>query len=104
MRRGTDQGLAAQTPSSPWPLHILSSTGRIPAWLQGTLLRNGPGMHTVGESRYNHWFDGLALLHSFTIRDGESAAAATAAVRGPRQQAYSLSVIEVRGGKWVSPG
>ncbi|KAJ8785863.1 hypothetical protein J1605_006823 [Eschrichtius robustus] len=46
-------------------------TGRIPAWLQGTLLRNGPGMHTVGETRYNHWFDGLALLHSFTIRDGE---------------------------------
>ncbi|XP_042775314.1 beta,beta-carotene 15,15'-dioxygenase isoform X3 [Panthera leo] len=28
-------------------------------------------MHTVGETRYNHWFDGLALLHSFTIRDGE---------------------------------
>nr|XP_048293311.1 beta,beta-carotene 15,15'-dioxygenase isoform X1 [Myodes glareolus] len=46
-------------------------TGKIPAWLQGTLLRNGPGMHTVGESRYNHWFDGLALLHSFSIRDGE---------------------------------
>ncbi|XP_007182652.2 beta,beta-carotene 15,15'-dioxygenase [Balaenoptera acutorostrata] len=46
-------------------------TGRIPAWLQGTLLRNGPGMHTVGETRYNHWFDGLALLHSFTIGDGE---------------------------------
>ncbi|XP_007452601.1 PREDICTED: beta,beta-carotene 15,15'-monooxygenase [Lipotes vexillifer] len=46
-------------------------TGRIPAWLQGTLLRNGPGMHTVGETRYNHRFDGLALLHSFTIRDGE---------------------------------
>lgn len=46
-------------------------TGRIPAWLQGTLLRNGPGMHTVGETRYNHWFDGLALLHSFTIRDGK---------------------------------
>nr|AAG15381.1 beta, beta-carotene 15,15'-dioxygenase [Mus musculus] len=46
-------------------------TGSIPAWLQGTLLRNGPGMHTVGESKYNHWFDGLALLHSFSIRDGE---------------------------------
>ncbi|XP_006152649.1 beta,beta-carotene 15,15'-dioxygenase [Tupaia chinensis] len=48
-----------------------SVTGKIPAWLQGTLLRNGPGMHTVGETSYNHWFDGLALLHSFTIRDGE---------------------------------
>nr|KAF6285275.1 beta-carotene oxygenase 1 [Myotis myotis] len=46
-------------------------TGKIPTWLQGTLLRNGPGKHTVGETRYNHWFDGLALLHSFTIRDGE---------------------------------
>ncbi|KAM6223808.1 beta,beta-carotene 15,15'-dioxygenase [Rhynchocyon petersi] len=46
-------------------------TGKIPTWLQGTLLRNGPGMHTVGETRYNHWFDGLALLHSFTIRDSE---------------------------------
>ncbi|ELK14433.1 Beta,beta-carotene 15,15'-monooxygenase [Pteropus alecto] len=46
-------------------------TGKIPTWLQGILLRNGPGMHTVGKTRYNHWFDGLALLHSFTIRDGE---------------------------------
>lgn len=46
-------------------------TGSIPSWLQGTLLRNGPGMHTVGDSKYNHWFDGLALLHSFSIRDGE---------------------------------
>ncbi|XP_062966855.1 beta,beta-carotene 15,15'-dioxygenase [Cynocephalus volans] len=45
--------------------------GKIPTWLQGILLRNGPGMHTVGETRYNHWFDGLALLHSFSIRDGE---------------------------------
>ncbi|XP_012860604.1 beta,beta-carotene 15,15'-dioxygenase [Echinops telfairi] len=46
-------------------------TGKIPTWLQGILLRNGPGMHSVGETRYNHWFDGLALLHSFTIRDSE---------------------------------
>lgn len=45
--------------------------GQIPAWLQGTLLRNGPGMHTVGETRYNHWFDGMALIHSFTIQNGE---------------------------------
>ncbi|CAO2609796.1 Beta,beta-carotene 15,15'-dioxygenase [Lemmus lemmus] len=27
-------------------------------------------MHTIGDSKYNHWFDGLALLHSFSIRDG----------------------------------
>uniref|UniRef100_A0A8C5N3V2 Beta-carotene oxygenase 1 n=1 Tax=Leptobrachium leishanense TaxID=445787 RepID=A0A8C5N3V2_9ANUR len=45
--------------------------GHIPKWLQGTLLRNGPGKHSVGDMSYNHWFDGLALLHSFTFKDGE---------------------------------
>ncbi|KAM4614178.1 beta,beta-carotene 15,15'-dioxygenase [Discoglossus pictus] len=45
--------------------------GQIPKWLQGTLLRNGPGIHSVGDMTYNHWFDGLALLHSFTFKDGE---------------------------------
>jgi carotenoid cleavage dioxygenase-like enzyme len=33
--------------------------GRIPAWLTGTLVRNGPSKYGVGEQRYKHWFDGL---------------------------------------------
>ncbi|XP_073438477.1 beta,beta-carotene 15,15'-dioxygenase [Dendrobates tinctorius] len=45
--------------------------GCIPKWLKGTLLRNGPGKHSVGEMSYNHWFDGLSLLHSFTFKNGE---------------------------------
>ncbi|XP_066569909.1 beta,beta-carotene 15,15'-dioxygenase [Amia ocellicauda] len=45
--------------------------GTLPDWLQGTLVRNGPGMFSVGETSYNHWFDGMALLHSFTIKDGD---------------------------------
>lgn len=45
--------------------------GQLPTWLQGILLRNGPGMHTVGDTKYNHWFDGLALLHSFTFKNGK---------------------------------
>ncbi|RMC09252.1 hypothetical protein DUI87_14260 [Hirundo rustica rustica] len=45
--------------------------GHLPTWLQGILLRNGPGMHTIGDSKYNHWFDGMALLHSFTFKNGE---------------------------------
>ncbi|KAJ6666071.1 hypothetical protein lerEdw1_000975 [Lerista edwardsae] len=44
--------------------------GKIPSWMEGILLRNGPGMHTIGESKFNHWFDGMALLHSFTIKNG----------------------------------
>lgn len=45
--------------------------GQLPTWLQGILLRNGPGMHTIGDSKYNHWFDGMALLHSFTFKNGK---------------------------------
>lgn len=45
--------------------------GSVPSWLQGTLLRNGPGLFSVGNSEYNHWFDGLSLIHSFTFSNGE---------------------------------
>ncbi|XP_053716876.1 beta,beta-carotene 15,15'-dioxygenase isoform X1 [Synchiropus splendidus] len=45
--------------------------GNVPSWLQGTLLRNGPGLFSVGDTSYDHWFDGMALMHSFTIKDGE---------------------------------
>jgi carotenoid cleavage dioxygenase-like enzyme len=44
--------------------------GTLPEWLAGTLLRNGPGRFTVGSERYRHWFDGLAMLHRFTIAGG----------------------------------
>ncbi|CAG2179255.1 unnamed protein product, partial [Oppiella nova] len=36
--------------------------GVIPVWLKGTLLRNGPGLQEVGTDKYNHMFDGLALM------------------------------------------
>nr|XP_040025876.1 beta-carotene oxygenase 1, like isoform X2 [Gasterosteus aculeatus aculeatus] len=45
--------------------------GSIPPWLQGTLLRNGPGLFSVGDSEYNHWFDGMSLIHSFTFSQGQ---------------------------------
>jgi carotenoid cleavage dioxygenase-like enzyme len=44
--------------------------GAIPAWLRGTLVRNGPGKFEVGARRMRHWFDGLALLHKFSFADG----------------------------------
>lgn len=60
-------------PSPKWMDTAISFlfVGQFPAWLQGTLLRNGPGMHTIGDTKYNHWFDGLALLHSFTFKNGK---------------------------------
>lgn len=49
----------------------LEIQGKIPGWLQGTLIRNGPGAFTVGEQQYRHWFDGLAMLHKFSINNGK---------------------------------
>jgi carotenoid cleavage dioxygenase-like enzyme len=42
--------------------------GRIPAWLSGTLVRNGPAKFEVGTQGYKHWFDGLAMLHTFAFQ------------------------------------
>uniref|UniRef100_A0A8C5EKA9 Carotenoid-cleaving dioxygenase, mitochondrial n=1 Tax=Gouania willdenowi TaxID=441366 RepID=A0A8C5EKA9_GOUWI len=45
--------------------------GTIPSWIKGQLLRNGPGKFEFGNTHYNHWFDGMAMLHRFSIQDGE---------------------------------
>jgi carotenoid cleavage dioxygenase-like enzyme len=48
----------------------LQLSGELPSWLGGSLLRTGPAKFEVGEQRMRHWFDGLAMLHRFTIADG----------------------------------
>ncbi len=52
-------------------LDSLSIEGEIPAWLTGTLLRNGPARYEVGERSLRHWFDGLAMLHKFSFGGGQ---------------------------------
>src|SRR6202035_4229809 len=47
--------------------------GELPAWLTGSLLRTGPAKFEIGEQRMRHWFDGLAMLHRFTVADGQVA-------------------------------
>ncbi len=48
----------------------LPVAGTLPAWLTGTLLRTGPSKFEVGPRTYNHWFDGLAMLHRFAFTGG----------------------------------
>ncbi len=57
--------LETETRIDDLPVH-----GSVPTWLQGTLFRNGPAKFEVGEQRYNHWFDGLAMLHRFAFSGG----------------------------------
>lgn len=49
----------------------LKMTGLIPKWIQGSLYRNGPGLLQTSTQSFNHWFDGLAMLHKFDIADGK---------------------------------
>ncbi|KAL4221336.1 hypothetical protein ACF0H5_019597 [Mactra antiquata] len=48
----------------------VSKNGKVPDWVNGCLYRNGPGMYEVGEHKFLHWFDGLAMLQKFSIVNG----------------------------------
>jgi beta,beta-carotene 9',10'-dioxygenase len=52
-------------------LDEIALSGELPSWLSGSLLRTGPAKFEVGEQQMRHWFDGLAMLHRFTIDDGK---------------------------------
>ena len=52
-------------------MSIFHFVGSLPSWLNGRLIRNGPGLFEIGDTKLNHWFDGMALLHSFTIQSGK---------------------------------
>ena len=64
--------------------------GSIPEWLAGTLLRNGPAKFEVGEQAFNHWFDGLAMLHRFSFAGGSVSYAS----RFLRSKAYEAAERE----------
>lgn len=49
----------------------LDVKGELPPWLAGSLLRTGPAKFETGERSMRHWFDGLAMLHRFTVSGGE---------------------------------
>lgn len=71
----------------PIPLVV---RGEFPAWLQGTLLRNGPAKFDIGSTTVNHWFDGLAMLHRFEFGGGN----VTYTNRFLRSEAFTESVAE----------
>src|SRR6478672_6124607 len=51
-------------------LDDLKVEGAVPQWLQGSLLRIGPGRYEVGGRTVNHWFDGLSMIHRFGFAEG----------------------------------
>jgi beta,beta-carotene 9',10'-dioxygenase len=69
----TERDLTAGFESLDDETHVdrLPVEGRLPDWLQGSLVRTAPAKWEVGGQTMNHWFDGFAMLHRFGIADGE---------------------------------
>ena len=51
--------------------NALPIQGSLPKWLNGSLIRTGPGTLAVGQQSYHHWFDGLAMLRKFSFANGQ---------------------------------
>src|SRR6478672_10631755 len=67
----TSPALGFQTLEEETVIDALDVRGDIPSWLGGSMLRTGPAKFEIGERQMRHWFDGLAMLHRFTIADGD---------------------------------
>ncbi len=48
----------------------LPVAGRLPPWLGGALVRNGPARFEYPGQPLRHWFDGHAMLHRFAFAGG----------------------------------
>src|SRR5208283_856537 len=45
----------------------LKSEGEIPSWVHGSYITNGPAIFDLKGYSFSHWFDGLAMLVSFSF-------------------------------------
>ncbi|XP_022044541.2 carotenoid-cleaving dioxygenase, mitochondrial-like [Acanthochromis polyacanthus] len=62
--------LVSSVEETPEPI-CTQVKGTIPSWINGKFFRNGPGKFEFGNTHYNHWFDGMAMLHQFKIENGQ---------------------------------
>ncbi|NGX45903.1 MAG: Apocarotenoid-15,15'-oxygenase [Chlamydiae bacterium] len=68
---GATQPLAHKSLESEIVCESLPIQGEVPSWIEGTFYRNGPAKFEAGGESVNHWFDGLAMLHAFALKNGK---------------------------------
>lgn len=64
------QGYEALTEEASYRVDPATIVGEIPADLEGTLFRNGPGRNRIGGQQYSHWFDGDGMISAVTFGGG----------------------------------
>lgn len=69
---GAEQAFASSFADVPdaWGPTRVPFKGRLPAGLQGTLFRNGPGRMRRGPTAWTHWFDGDGMVQALRLADG----------------------------------
>lgn len=45
--------------------------GRMPNWLSGSYISNGPAQFEIGRTQLNSWIDGFAMLKKFDFQEGQ---------------------------------
>lgn len=68
----TEYSLGFSTLDSEVSLPDIPVRGKLPPWLEGSLVRTGPAKYEAGDTPLRHWFDGFAMLHAFTFGDGRA--------------------------------
>jgi beta,beta-carotene 9',10'-dioxygenase len=71
IKQSTGVELAFTTLNNETNINDLTVKGFIPEWLNGALYRNGPAKFETEKVTYNHWFDGLAMVHRYEFDKGK---------------------------------
>ena len=64
VRAGTGAGAGEGVKATPLQV---PAQGKVPAWLAGSLVRDGPGLFEFGEETAQHSFDGMAMLRRYQV-------------------------------------
>lgn len=68
--RHSNPFLGFQSQKQEITVQDLKVEGKIPKWLSGSFISNGPAQFEVGSKAFNHWFDGFAMLKKFNFHEG----------------------------------
>jgi beta,beta-carotene 9',10'-dioxygenase len=63
--------IGIKKPQHIYSLQNVPVIGNIPDWINGTYIRNGPGLFNAGGKTFNHWFDAMGVLHKFDLQNGK---------------------------------